>query len=460
MKLKNVLLISLPLLILLFIYLGGAMYYSDVFLPNTYLNNTNVGGKKVIEVKNKIQEDATKESIVITKNDNSTEEIKLSDIDYTCEYETDIEDIKKSQSSFKWIFSLFGEENYSIKLKTSYNEEKLNKAVESLKCVTNEAIQDPVDAHVEKTDTGFIVVDAIDGNRLDEEKLKSVIKENFDKGNYNINLSEEGCYLMAKVRADDPSITELMNLVNKFNEVSVTIDLTDATEIVDFSVFKDWLIVEDGEVSLDDEALKQYVTNLSVKYNTYGTTRKFNATGIGEIEVGVPKNDTYGFQLDISKTQELLKEAIITAETKTIKPEWKIPAKCRGELNDIGDTYIEADLTRQYLWYYVKGELVLECDFVSGLDTEKRKTPTGVFRVWHKEKDRYLTGQGYRSHVDYWMPFDWTGCGLHDAGWRGSFGGNIYKTNGSHGCLNLPPSTASRLYELVEYDTPVIVYNS
>ena len=259
MKLKNVLLISLPLLILLFIYLGGAMYYSDVFLPNTYLNNTNVGGKKVIEVKNKIQEDATKESIVITKNDNSTEEIKLSDIDYTCEYETDIEDIKKSQSSFKWIFSLFGEENYSIKLKTSYNEEKLNKAVESLKCVTNEAIQDPVDAHVEKTDTGFIVVDAIDGNRLDEEKLKSVIKENFDKGNYNINLSEEGCYLMAKVRADDPSITELMNLVNKFNEVSVTIDLTDATEIVDFSVFKDWLIVEDGEVSLDDEDRKSVV---------------------------------------------------------------------------------------------------------------------------------------------------------------------------------------------------------
>ena len=59
-----------------------------------------------------------------------------------------------------------------------------------------------------------------------------------------------------------------------------------------------------------------------------------------EIEVGVAKNDTYGFQLDISKTQELLKEAIITAETKTIKPEWKIPAKCRGELNDIGDTYI------------------------------------------------------------------------------------------------------------------------
>lgn len=460
MKLKNVLLVSLPILVLLLIYLGGAMYYSDVFLPNTYLNNSNVGGKKVIEVKNQVQKDATKESIIITKNDNSTEEIKLSDIDYTCEYETDIEEIKKEQSPFKWIFALFGEENYSIKLKTSYNEEKLTKAIESLKCVTNEAIQDPVDAHVEKTDTGFIVVDAIDGNRLDEKKLKEVIKENFDKGNYNINLSEENCYLMAKIRADDPSITELMNLVNKFNDVAVTIDLTDATEKVDFTVFKDWIIVENGEVSFDEEALKQYVTNLSVKYNTYGTVRKFNATDIGEIEVGGTQYDTYGFQLDISKTQELLKEALLSAETKTITPEWKIPASCRGELNDIGDTYVEVDLTRQHMWYYVEGKVVFESDIVSGLNTPERKTPTGAFRVWHKEKDTYLKGRGYNTHVDYWMPFSWTGCGFHDANWQSSFGGTRYLTHGSHGCLNMPPANAAKFYEMVKYDTPVIIYNS
>ena len=55
------------------------------------------------------------------------------------------------------------------------------------------------------------------------------------------------------------------------------------------------------------------------------------------------------------------------------------------------------------------------------------------------------------------MPFN-GGIGFHDANWRGEFGGAIYKTNGSHGCVNLPPSKAAALYELVYKGMPVICY--
>ena len=89
-----------------------------------------------------------------------------------------------------------------------------------------------------------------------------------------------------------------------------------------------------------------------------------------------------------------------------------------------------------------------------------RRTPCGVFRVWGKQRDRTLTGDDYESFVSYWMPFTWTGCGLHDAPWRGAFGGSIYLNNGSHGCINLPTSAAAALYGSVDYDTPVIVYRS
>ena len=58
------------------------------------------------------------------------------------------------------------------------------------------------------------------------------------------------------------------------------------------------------------------------------------------------------------------------------------------------------------------------------------------------------------------MPIGWDGEGLHDAPWRGGFGGNIYFTGGSHGCLNLPPAIATKLFDNVQHGTPVVVYES
>jgi len=48
--------------------------------------------------------------------------------------------------------------------------------------------------------------------------------------------------------------------------------------------------------------------------------------------------------------------------------------------------------------------------------------------------------------------------GMHDASWRSSFGANIYLTNGSHGCVNLPSKKAEVIYGYVEQGEPVIVY--
>ena len=64
----------------------------------------------------------------------------------------------------------------------------------------------------------------------------------------------------------------------------------------------------------------------------------------------------------------------------------------------------------------------------------------------------------YETPVSYWMPFN-GGIGFHDANWRSKFGGAIYQTSGSHGCVNLPPAKAAALYDLVYTGIPVICYN-
>ena len=64
----------------------------------------------------------------------------------------------------------------------------------------------------------------------------------------------------------------------------------------------------------------------------------------------------------------------------------------------------------------------------------------------------------YASFVYYWIAFKGTAYGLHHATWRSSFGGKIYKTNGSHGCINMPYYNAQQLYSMVTIGTPVYIY--
>ena len=126
-------------------------------------------------------------------------------------------------------------------------------------------------------------------------------------------------------------------------------------------------------------------------------------------------------------------------------------------LDDIGGTYIEIDMTEQKMYYYVEGELSLETDVVTGHTGGGHGTPSGIYYVYAKERTRILRGPGYASFVKYWMPVR-GGIGIHDANWRSVFGGTIYKTNGSHGCINTPTAVMTQLYDGAEIGTPVIMF--
>jgi lipoprotein-anchoring transpeptidase ErfK/SrfK len=141
--------------------------------------------------------------------------------------------------------------------------------------------------------------------------------------------------------------------------------------------------------------------------------------------------------------------------------EVRIPAYTREAYNrscaGVGDTYIEVDMGIQKLYYYEAGELKLETDIVTGNVRKKMNTPEGVNYVYSKQKNRILRGEGYTSPVSFWMPVKGA-VGIHDASWRDEFGGDIYKSNGSHGCINLPSDVMAELYDMVEVGTPVVMF--
>jgi lipoprotein-anchoring transpeptidase ErfK/SrfK len=183
--------------------------------------------------------------------------------------------------------------------------------------------------------------------------------------------------------------------------------------------------------------------------------RNFKTTLDGTITV---KKGTYNQVMNNAEEIKYLIEKLEKREVcENREPIWKVKPVASGEEK----TYIEIDLSAQHVWYYENGVLVIEADCVTGTDNTKRETPTGVYYISQMIEGTYLTGPTWRSWVDKWMRITSDGVGLHDAQWRDSdeFGGNTYKTDGSHGCINLPKSFAYELYDKVKYGTMVIVHD-
>ena len=210
---------------------------------------------------------------------------------------------------------------------------------------------------------------------------------------------------------------------------------------------------KDFNVWINESLVKDYVEKeLYHVFNTVGAKRTIHSPGSGKFTIS---GGTYGNQIDIeAETKEIIKDI---KNSKMITREPKYFIKVTGSNNGIGKNYVDVNISKQKLWYIRKNKIVFSSDIVTGDPTTGHSTPTGMYYVEFKKTD--YTMRKYNAHVNYWMPIDTgTGVGLHDASWRGSFGGEIYHGNGSHGCINMPTSKASVLYHMLPVNTPVIVH--
>ena len=197
--------------------------------------------------------------------------------------------------------------------------------------------------------------------------------------------------------------------------------------------------------------------------HTKGKTRFFTTPDGRSAEV---TGGTYGWEVDEKTELAALTQSIEKGETVT-----KEPAYCKNQTaashgaQDWGTTYVEVDLTRQYMWYIKYGTVAMETNVVTGKPTPDKETPQGVYSILEMKRDKVLTGEiqadglpEYETPVDYWMRVTWTGIGFHDATWQSSFGGDRYIDHGSHCCINMSLDDAGRLYSMLEVGTPVVMH--
>lgn len=269
-------------------------------------------------------------------------------------------------------------------------------------------------------------------------------------------LSETGITNTIEKLLDQSNEQSDTNVLNDYKDTSITYTFGDTTEVVDNSMIMSWLKVSGSKVIINKEKVNEYVTELASKYNTINKKREFQRHD-GKI-IQIDTNE-YGYQIDQEKEAQQIVADIKGKVPVQREPVYSVEGNGRNGMDDLKGNYIEVSLDEQHLWLYKNGNLVTETDIVSGLPTEDRATYTGAWSIAYKASPYTLSSEvyGYSTEVKYWMPFV-CGQGLHDADWQTEFGGDVYKTKGSHGCINLPPDQAEIIYNTIEKGYPVICY--
>lgn len=209
------------------------------------------------------------------------------------------------------------------------------------------------------------------------------------------------------------------------------------------------ITIENGEIFIDDAFLSEIASSVYKEFTVSGEPREFVTSNGENIIV---EGGTWGKEVWKKKELEALTDAFYAHEFLDLREPIYVT-----NYDEIGNTYVEVSIQDQHCWVYKNGECVMDTDIVTGTKG-RHDTPTGIYYMLERVDGKYLVGADYKTWVDKWMRLTWSGIGLHDASWRSSFGDEIYASNGSHGCINLPITFAYNLYDMSYTGMPVIIY--
>ena len=438
-------------------YVAVAWYVQDLFLYGTRIGMVNASWLTVEETEERFLESLKGYSLEIKARDGQIVQIDAEDIDLGYDFGDQIQQIMDGQNSLEWLPALVrGPVKYDPEMTVVYDEEKLSAKLEAVSFLNPKEMTAPVDAKLlYSEEDGFVLQRSVAGNTIDEKAFGRKLKEALEEEQPVLELEAAGCYREPKVTEDDSTIRSMTDRLDEVSDFEISYAFGEKKEVIDRDVIWSFYRLDsDGELVLKESAVKDYVSQLADTYDTVGAEREFQTTAGDVITVS---GGPYGWMINQKKEYEellaLVKERKSVADRQPVYSRTGF-AKVRGT-DDIGDTYIEISIDAQHMWYYENGTLYLDTDVVTG--NGGKHTKRGVAYIHNKARNATLVGEGYVSFVKYWMKV-WNGIGIHDASWRSQFGGKIYLTNGSHGCINTPLDNVIKLYNRVEIGTPGVIY--
>ena len=442
--------------VMLVVYIAVAVYFSSHFYEDTEIYGIDCSQKSVEEVKILVADKLDEYRLEVKERGGASEYLSADQIDLKFVDNSSIDRMARAQRSYIWPIMLMMERDDMAGVAFSYDQKKALTAFKDLECMNPIYTKAPTDAYVQVTDSGFEVVKETEGNTLNPETTAKALYAALDGGKSVLDLEEEDCYLKPDLYSDDEALVAEAEAKDVLVQADITYEFGSRQERVNAPVIAQWITqAADGSYVIDDVEVTEYVEALAAKYDTFGLPRQFY-TSLGTT-VTLTDGD-YGWCMDQDATVVDLLNALGSGYQGTMEPQYTYTAMSREE-NDIGDTYVEICISQQVMWCYKDGVCIVYTPVVTGNPNKGNATPSnGVWSIDAKMQNYTLVGEGYRSPVDFWMPFNGN-VGIHDMQTRAYFGGTIYLTNGSHGCINTPYENAKTIYENVSIGTPVIVYD-
>ena len=491
--------IGLCLLVGLYILLG--YYYTDGFPCFTWINGIYCTGKTVDELNTELvaQYESTDFKIIAAGGEELV--ISPSDVDMKVDYTSSLNKFLEESNPYAWGINVFKNLVIEYEPEVTYDRTKLLDIVAAWDIFEEKEIRNVT---ITKGD-GYELLNEL--NQVpNKENILDAVNLAFDSGKNVLNLTEkEGCYEDLPLSEKDKHTIEVFEKLDEVQTCGITYTvmgteialdkklvsgwiLTDkdlqaaeeeeidkkspgkglfiagGLEITDLSeegVFNEdgFLVDNDGNLIISESRMYEFLQGLVDTYDTAWCMENYrNGTGTEIILRDNSKGNGNLFEID--DEFEYLKAAFMGGTNKMpVKRELSLVSGITtfDAAEKLGKTYIEVDMGKQELHYYVDGELNMEMPVVTGNVNRGRGTPAGVFNVYNKRYHTYLRGVDYVSYVNYWLGVN-KGVGIHDANWRSKFGEEIYKRDGSHGCINCPESSVSVLWEVVDVGTPVVLY--
>ena len=455
-KKKTVLITCIGVLIALIIaYITVAVFCMGRFNFGTTINGIEVGGKTVEEAEAIIKNQLKTYQITLKEREGKEEVILGSDIGVELVLNNEVAGLMEGQNGFAWIADVINKPSYELVQRAAYDEALLEEQLGLLNAMKPENQREPVNAgYSEYTEKGYELIPADYGTKLNTKKLKTAVGKAVEILAQQVDLDETGCYVLPKIGDDHRNLNALINSLNTYVATEIHYEFGSEDEVLSGETISTWLSVDNNmEVVVDSDAVLKYVKTLARRHNTAYLEKTLMTSYGKEVKIS---GGAYGWRIDNGGERNQILEDIKTGQI--IEREAVFLTRANSfDGPDYGNSYVEINLSAQHLFLYVDGKLIIDTDFVSGRITRGNKTPEGCFPLTYKTKKAVLRGSDYETPVDYWMPFNGN-IGMHDLTSRKKFGGAIYQTNGSHGCINLPWEAAKTIYEHVEKGFPVLCY--
>lgn len=452
-------------ILLVVLFFGGwkiVSVYSeskDVFQEGTTVNGIDVRGMDAQSAKRALTDKWNNNHYELTKDGEVI--AKITDFDYEYDIDDELSELVSPNPFSKLYTALFKPERHlKLNMKIKGVPKSLSAHVKEYKFLDKTANVKTKDAHIDLRNTDFKIVKEVYGDNIDKDRFISTIKKDIAKGKFTREYKEKDFYALPEVKSDTQSLLDYQKWCEKNLSQKIKFNIFDgAATLTPKQILTCYDVDKDFNKKLNEKGIEKVAWQIANAHNTRYKNRKFVPHGSKE-PITIWGGD-YGWVLDQKYTAEKIEKALKSGGDREFDMEYdQKPYYTKDKNDDIGKTYVEISIGSQALWLVKDGKTVFTTDIVSG--RPNHATPLGAYFITQKVTNTTLrgvedNGKNYESKVSYWMPFN-GGIGCHDAHWRNSFGGSIYRSNGSHGCVNLSTGSAASLFSQVEVGMPVIVH--